>query len=126
MIPAMVDILGFDGFLRWNYTVWPEDPRREIRFSRFEAGDTNFVYPAYNGDVLLSLRYKNLRRGIMDFELARAVREKCGQRDLFSRLLYIKEPYAFYEATKKGGIELHTHEWEEFNTIKEEMLSLLA
>ena len=126
MIPAMVDVLGFDGFLRWNYTIWPEDPRREIRFSRFEAGDTNFVYPAYNGDVLLSLRYKNLRRGITDFELARAVREKCGKTNLFTRLLYIKEPYAFYEATKKGGIELHTHEWEEFNTLKEEMLNLLA
>lgn len=129
MIPAMVDLFGFDGFLRWNYTIWPEDPRRDIRFSRFEAGDVNFVYPAYNGDVLLSLRYKNLRRGIADFEIARAVEKKCGKtssESLFSRLLYIKEPVAFYEATKKGGIELHTHDWEQFNTLKAEMLALLA
>jgi hypothetical protein len=128
MIPAMVAILGFDGFLRWNYTVWPEDPRREIRFSRFEAGDTNFVYPAYNGDVLLSLRYKNLRRGIADYELARAVSAQKGDTGIakyFERLLFVKEPYAYYEATKKGGIPLHTNDWEEFNAIKAELLEAL-
>lgn len=128
MIPAMVAILGFDGFLRWNYTVWPEDPRREIRFSRFEAGDTNFVYPAYNGDVLLSLRYKNLRRGIADFEIARTVAAKKGDTGAgayFERLLYVKEPYAYYEAIKKGGIELHTHDWEAFNALKAELLEAL-
>lgn len=128
MIPAMVALFGFDGFLRWNYTVWPEDPRREIRFSRFEAGDTNFVYPAHNGDVLLSLRYKNLRRGIADFEIARAVAAQKGDTGVgkcFERLLYVKEPYAYYEATKAGKLPLHSTDWEEFNTIKAELLEAL-
>jgi hypothetical protein len=128
MIGLMTSWLGFDGFLRWNYTVWPEDPRREIRFSRFEAGDTNFVYPAYNGDVLLSLRYKNLRRGISDFEIANALAEKIGGervRNMIERLIYINDKFEYYEAMKKGGIELHTKDWNDFDTLKYEMLSML-
>ena len=128
MLPLMASLLNLDGFLRWNYTVWPENPRAELRFSRFEAGDTNFVYPAYNGDVLLSLRYKNLRRGIMDFEIARIYREKhpqTGAENPFSSLLYIQEPYAYYEAMKKGGIALHSKDWEAFNAIKASLLEEL-
>jgi hypothetical protein len=128
MIGLMTSWLGFDGFLRWNYTVWPEDPRREIRFSRFEAGDTNFVYPAYNGDVLLSLRYKNLRRGISYFEIANALAEKIGGervRNMIERLIYINDKFEYYEAMKKGGIELHTKDWNYFDTLKYEMLSML-
>ena len=124
----MTALRGFDGFLRWNYTVWPEDPRADIRLDRFEAGDTNFIYPARNGDVLLSLRYKNLRRGIADFEIARALCEKRGNgaaKPLFERLLYVKEPFAYYEAMKAGGVELHTHDWEDFNAVKAEMLAML-
>lgn len=128
MIGLMTSWLGFDGFLRWNYTVWPEDPRREIRFSRFEAGDTNFVYPAYNGDVLLSLRYKNLRRGIVDFEIAGALSEKIGEDKVYhmiERLIYINDKFEYYEAMKKGGIELHTKDWNDFDALKHEMLSML-
>ena len=128
MIGLMTSWLGFDGILRWNYTVWSEDPRREIRFSRFEAGDTNFVYPAYNGDVLLSLRYKNLRRGIADFEIARALGDKIGEeavRQMIERLIYINDKFGYYEAMKKGGVELHTKDWSEFDALKFEMLSIL-
>ena len=128
MIPAMVALYDFNGFLRWNYTVWPEDPRRELRFSRFEAGDTNFVYPAYNGDVLLSLRYKSLRRGIADYELACAVAARNGEKECgryFDPLLYVKEPYAYYEAIKNGTLPLHSTEWEDFNTVKTALLEAL-
>ena len=128
MIGPMTMWLGFDGFLRWNYTVWSDDPRHEVRFSRFEAGDTNFVYPAYNGDVLLSLRYKNLRRGIADYEIARALAKKTGETavcEMVERLVYINDKFEYYEAMKKGGIELHTKDWDDFDTLKCEMLSIL-
>jgi hypothetical protein len=59
------------GLLRWNYTVWPENPRERISFRTpwWAAGDTNFVYPAASGKPLLSLRYKALQRGIQIYEM---------------------------------------------------------
>jgi len=62
---------GLNGFLRWNYTVWPERPRERLsyKYPNWKSGDTNFVYPGYDGKPLLSIRYKNLKRGIEAFEL---------------------------------------------------------
>lgn len=69
--------LGLEGFLRWNFTVWPEMPREQIywNYPSWKAGETNFVYPANDGTPLLSLRYKNLKRGIQDYELIRMLKE---------------------------------------------------
>lgn len=69
--------LGMDGFLRWNYTVWPEDPRGNLPLNGWPAGDTCFVYPGRGGQCLLSLRYLALRRGIEDFELCQMVKDRC-------------------------------------------------
>lgn len=129
MIGHTTDMLKLDGFLRWSYTVWPEDPRRELRFGHFECGDTNLVYPAYNGDVLLSLRYKNLQRGIADFELIRAAREKCGDGRvdaIVSRVRRVTDPATYYERMKNRLGGLHSNDFEEFNTVKAELLALLA
>lgn len=83
-IGVLTAFLGLQGFLRWNYTVWPEDPRNDIRYGNFSAGDTNFVYPANNGGVLISQRYQLLKRGIEDFELISAVK-KCGAEDILKQ-----------------------------------------
>ena len=128
VIGLMTSAIGFDGFLRWNYTVWPNDPRNEIRYGNFEAGDTNFVYPAYNGDVLLSLRYKNLQRGIMDFELAEAIRKEKGNEiadALLAKVFYIQDMTAYYGVMKNGSTGLFASDWKAFNDLKAEMLSLL-
>ena len=68
--------LGMEGFLRWNYTVWPEDPRGRLPLNGWPAGDTCFVYPGRGGQCLLSLRYLALRRGIEDFELCQLVKAR--------------------------------------------------
>ncbi|MFA6948377.1 MAG: DUF4091 domain-containing protein, partial [Eubacteriales bacterium] len=67
---VLASYAGMDGFLRWNYTVWNDDPRSDLRYGPgWHAGDTNFVYPAKNGAPLLTLRYKELKRGIQLYEL---------------------------------------------------------
>lgn len=78
LIGWLTDYLEFDGFLRWNYTVWPEEPRRQIRYRAelFRAGDMNFVYPSASGEPLLTLRYKALLKGIQTFELLQMLKEK--------------------------------------------------
>lgn len=74
-IGVLTSYAGLDGFLRWNYTVWSDDPRADIRFANWPAGETNFVYPAANGAPLKTLRYKALKRGIQLYELLERLRD---------------------------------------------------
>ena len=62
---------GFDGFLRWAYDAWPQDPMRDARHTAWPAGDCFMVYP---GGVS-NIRFEKLREGIVDFEKIRIIRE---------------------------------------------------
>ncbi len=64
-------LFGFDGFLRWAFTCWTQDPLSDIRYNNtaLPAGDVNFVYPAKDGSLLLSVRYIALKKAIQDYEL---------------------------------------------------------
>ncbi|MFC5468524.1 DUF4091 domain-containing protein [Cohnella suwonensis] len=80
LIPWLAWLWNLDGFLRWNYTVWPNDPLKRIsyHFPLFPAGDTNFVYPGRDGKPMLTLRYKLLRKGIRDFEIMKSYVRRGG------------------------------------------------
>lgn len=58
-----------DGFLRWSYTCWADDPSRDERYGPFPVGDLELVYPGRDGAPLLTLRWKALFRGIRLFTL---------------------------------------------------------
>jgi hypothetical protein len=62
---------GYDGFLRWAYDAWPEDPIRDARFGSWPAGDCFIVYPGANSCI----RFEKLREGIVDFEKIRILKE---------------------------------------------------
>jgi len=62
---------GYDGFLRWAYDAWPQDPMRDARHTAWPAGDCFMVYP---GGVS-NIRFEKLREGIVDFEKMRILRE---------------------------------------------------
>jgi hypothetical protein len=61
-----------DGFLRWAYNSWVEDPLHDSRFRTWPAGDTYFVYPGAKS----SIRWEKLREGIQDFEKLRILTEE--------------------------------------------------
>ena len=65
----------YDGFLRWAYDQWPEDPLRDARHVYWPAGDCFLVYPGDNRSV----RYEKLREGIVDFEKISILRQKAGK-----------------------------------------------
>jgi len=67
--PAMA---GLDGFLRWAYNSWPEDPMADGSYGNWLAGDTYFVYP--NGDP--SWRFLELKKGIATAEKVRILRAR--------------------------------------------------
>jgi hypothetical protein len=63
--------MGFDGFLRWAYNSWPENPLIDSRYEKWPAGDTFIIYPGPQSSV----RFERLREGIQDFEKIRILRE---------------------------------------------------
>ncbi len=67
--------LGFDGFLRWAYNNWVENPEVDSRFIRWPSGDTYFVYP----DAQSSIRFERLREGIQDYEKIRILRKELSE-----------------------------------------------
>lgn len=71
--PAMI---GLDGVLRWAWNSWPQDPMNDASYTGigwgWRAGDTYLVYP--NGSP--SLRFLELRNGIVAAEKIRILREQ--------------------------------------------------
>ena len=67
---------GLDGFLRWAWNSWPEDPMNDASYtgidSGWKAGDTYLVYP----DGSPSLRFLELRNGIVAAEKIRILKEQ--------------------------------------------------
>lgn len=60
---------GFDGFTRWSYNNWSDDPFEHPEWDEWPTGDTFLVYPGAHGPIS-SLRWEQLREGIQDYELA--------------------------------------------------------
>ncbi len=68
----MASSMGFDGFLRWAYNSWPENPMVDSRYDKWPAGDTYYIYPG----PLSSVRFERLREGIQDYEKIRILLEE--------------------------------------------------
>lgn len=69
MLPWLAAQGGYDGFLRWSYNDWTDDPYLHPEWAPWPTGDCHFVYPGRTG-VVSSLRWEQLREGIQDYELA--------------------------------------------------------
>jgi len=76
--PAEAEWLGiyaaamhYDGFLRWAYDSWTEDPLYDTTHVTWPAGDCFLVYP----NARSSIRFERLREGIQDWEKIRILRE---------------------------------------------------
>lgn len=125
LIGILTAFLDFDGFLRWNYTVWPEKPRERIsyKFPEWKAGDTNFVYPANDGRPLLSLRYKNLKRGIEDFEFIQLLKDTNPRaaeilEKVWDKLLKSRDIKEFHPSANKRAEDLYSLEYKDYQWAK--------
>jgi len=79
--------MGFDGFLRWAYNSWPENPLIDSRYIKWPAGDTYFIYPG----PLSSVRFERLREGIQDYEKIRIIREELLKNNTSASLSSLEE-----------------------------------
>lgn len=126
-IGAFTSWCGMEGFLRWNYTVWNDDPRGDIRYGDFAAGDTNFVYPSPSGAPLLSLRYKALQKAIQLYELLELLRAKAGGEvtdGLIAKVLRNTETEKYYSDGHYKNDVLST-DYEDYASLLESVLQLL-
>jgi len=71
---------GYDGFLRWAWTTWPENPLRDTTYwghpyhRYLPAGDTFLLYPGPRSSV----RWELLRDSFEEWEKLRLLREANG------------------------------------------------
>lgn len=124
LIGLFAQYLNLDGFLRWNYTVWSENPREHLgyRMHNWHAGDTNFVYPSRGGDVMLTLRYKALKRGIGDFELAKMANLTADDA-LWDMILKNKAIDTYYDDRLLGDPSKHyEQDYAAYEAFKNELL----
>ncbi|MCH7227382.1 glycoside hydrolase domain-containing protein [Haloferula sp. A504] len=69
-LPLFSAANGFDGFLRWAYHSWVENPLVSTDFTSWPSGDCFLVYPGDRSSV----RFERLRDGIETFEKIRLLR----------------------------------------------------
>ena len=127
-IGAFTSWARMQGFLRWNYTVWNDDPRKDIRYGDFLAGDTNFVYPSPSGKPLLTLRYKAMKKAIQLYELLEKVREHKGD-ETADKLIFAVLKNTETEKYYTGGHDLGdvvSLNWEDYEGMLREALHILA
>ncbi|MFA5650223.1 MAG: glycoside hydrolase domain-containing protein, partial [Proteiniphilum sp.] len=92
----------FDGFLRWSYNSWVENPLTDSRFRTWPAGDTYIVYP----DARSSIRFERLVEGIQDVEKIRVLRKKyTGENTTESlvKLARLEETIRFFDTLEPSG-----------------------
>ncbi|EGZ08783.1 hypothetical protein PHYSODRAFT_288604 [Phytophthora sojae] len=67
-----------DGFLRWNYCLWPSRPWDDLRWRApmWKVGDMYFVLPGRDGWPVETLRLESLRFAGQAFELLALAQEK--------------------------------------------------
>ena len=78
---------GFDGYLRWAYDCWNEQPLEDTRFGSWAAGDTYLVYPENE----TSIRFERLREGIQTVEKIKALRATLTQQGKTEQLQKLNE-----------------------------------
>ena len=66
---------GYDGYLRWAFNSWNQEPLRDSRWIRFTSGDSFFIYP----QCRTSIRFDILVEGIQAFEKVLTLRREYAQ-----------------------------------------------
>jgi len=75
----------FNGYLRWAYNCWNEEPLTDTRFRSWSAGDTYLVYPGPR----TSIRFERLIEGIQDYEKIQTLQsafQQSNQQDKLNQL----------------------------------------
>lgn len=67
MIPWLALKYDVDGYVRWAFNSWTEDPYKQPVYNYIQ-GDDYMIYPGKQGPVS-SIRWELLKEGVEDYEL---------------------------------------------------------
>lgn len=102
-LPLFAAANGFDGFLRWAWHSWVEDPLVSTDFTSWPSGDCFLVYPGDRSSV----RFERLRDGIETFEKIRLLREQARKtpalEDGLAKLDQALAGFTWARGSKPGG-----------------------
>lgn len=94
---------GLDGYLRWAFNSWPEDPMRDSRFTAWAAGDTYLVYPG----GLSSIRFERLKAGITAYRKIMALREEFTRTGNRSGLARLEKALSLFRLPDADAVRQH-------------------
>jgi hypothetical protein len=84
----------YDGYLRWAFNSWTEEPFLDSRFRTWAAGDCYLVYPHGYG----SIRLERLIEGIQDYEKIRILRQEFTDKKEAAKLKKLETAVALFAA----------------------------
>ncbi|MDR2919215.1 MAG: DUF4091 domain-containing protein [Tannerella sp.] len=84
----------YDGYLRWAYNSWTEDPLRDTRFRTWAGGDCYLVYPGARS----SIRMERLIEGIQDYEKIRILRQEFTEKGAKGKLKQLNDAVSKFSA----------------------------
>ncbi len=96
---------NLDGFLRWAYNSWVENPLESTDFTSWPSGDCFMVYPGNRSSV----RFERLRDGVEEAEKIRMLREAAansavpGAKAAMEKLEGVLKDFTWARGQKPGG-----------------------
>ncbi len=87
---------GFNGFLRWAWMNWTDDPLRDTRFRMFTPGDTYIVYPGARSGI----RFERFIEGVQATEKIRLLREEYTRTGNTEALQKLNDAVATFQSGK--------------------------
>ena len=85
---------NYDGYLRWAYNSWTQDPLRDSRFRTWAAGDCYIVYPyGYS-----SIRMERFIEGVQDNEKIRILHKEFEDKKANGKIKQLNDAVSLFSA----------------------------
>lgn len=93
---------GFNGFLRWSWMNWTDNPMYDSRFKLFTPGDTYIVYPGMHS----SRRFEHIIRGVQNVAKIETLRKEYKQKRNQKALLLLEGALSQFKNPTPNEAEL--------------------
>lgn len=84
---------NLNGYLRWAYNCWPENPLQDSRYRGWSAGDTYLVYPGPRSSV----RFERMIEGIQDYEKIQILKDEFNRKNQADKLQELNDALKPFE-----------------------------
>lgn len=135
LVGYLTFLFELDGFLRWNYCLWPARPWDDLRWRApmWKVGDMYFVLPGLDGRPVETLRLESLRFAGQAFELLALARDTLAsaqmqqlQRTVVEEILRSSDLEEFGRSHDRAREDLYSLDPLDYQRAKTIILDTLA